>query len=121
MTLYINENTPNSMQLDRFYIQAEIDGQWHSVEPNHKTDKVTWKYKRSAIKAFIRTIAGKHSWFGTYPKLGVLFNVSIRLVDKETKEVLCNANLHNDKEYLYCPRYSITPIDPIAKEYYKSN
>ncbi len=114
-------NTPKSEKLNRFYIQSTSadNGRMYSIVPNKKTDKVSWKYKRSAIKAFIRAIACKHSWFG-YVDYTTLYDVTIQLVDKDTKEVLCKANLHNDKKYRYLPRYSITPIDRIAKEFYKS-
>ena len=112
-------NTPHSEKLNRFYIQStSVDnGRMYSVVPNKKSDKVSWKYKRSAIKAFIRTISN-NGWFGldfTKP-----YNVELQLVDKDTKEVLCKATLHNDEKYLYVPRYTIIPIDTIAKEYYKS-
>lgn len=114
-------NTPNSEKLDRFYIQSTDveNGRMYSIVPSKKTDKVSWKYKRSAIKSFIRSIACKHSWFG-YVDYSTLYNVTIQLVDKDTKEVLCKANLHNDEKHWHLPRYSITPIDPIAKEFYKS-
>ena len=114
-------NTPHSDKLDRFYIQStSVDnGRMYSVVPNNKSDKVSWKHKRSAIKAFIRAIACNHSWFG-YVDFTKPYNVELQLVDKDTKEVLCKATLHNDKKYLYIPRHSITPIDAIAKEYYKS-
>ena len=48
------------------------------------------------------------------------YNVELQLVDKDSKEVLCKATLHNDEKYQYLPHYSIIPIDTIAKEYYKS-
>ena len=56
-------NTPNSEKLDRFYIQSTDveNGRMYSIVPSKKTDKVSWKYKRSAIKSFIRSIACKHS------------------------------------------------------------
>lgn len=114
-------NTPHSDKLDRFYIQSTDtnNGRMYSVVPNKKNDKVSWKYKRSAIKAFIRAIACRHSWFGCID-YSEMYDVTIQLVDKESKEVLCKANIHNDDMYRYIPRYSITPIDPIAKEFYKS-
>ena len=114
-------NTPHSEKLDRFYIQSinVNNGRIYSVVPNKKSDKVSWKYKRSAIKAFIRAIACNHSWFG-YVDFTKPYNVELQLVNKDTKEVLCKATLHNDEKYLYVPRYSIIPIDTIAKEYYKS-
>ena len=114
-------NTPGSAELERFYIQSNYteSGCMYSVLPTNKRNKVTWKYKRSAIKAFVREIACRHSWFGNV-NYSSLYDIEIQLVDRETKEVLCKARLHNDEEYVYVPRYSITPIDPIAKEYYKS-
>ena len=117
---FFTTNTPHSDKLDRFYIQStSVDnGRMYSVVPNKKSDKVSWKYKRCAIKAFIRTICN-NGWFG-YVDFTNPYNVELQLVDKDTKEVLCKATLHNDKKYLYIPRHSITPIDAIAKEYYKS-
>lgn len=121
---FFTTNTPHSEKLNRFYIQStSVDnGRIYSVVPNKKSDKVSWKYKRSAIKAFIRTISN-NGWFGLdFTKLDFtnLFSIELQLVDKDTKEVLCKATLHNDEKYLYVPRHSITPIDAIAKEYYKS-
>lgn len=113
-------NTPNSDKLDRFYIQStSVDnGRMYSVVPNNKSDKVSWKHKRSAIKAFIRTICN-NGWFG-YVDFTKPYSIEVQLVDKDTKEVLCKARLHNDEKHWYVPRYSIIPIDTIAKEYYKS-
>lgn len=121
---FFTTNTPHSEKLNRFYIQStSVDnGRIYSVVPNKKSDKVSWKYKKSAIKAFIRTISN-NGWFGLdFTKLDFtnLFSIELQLVDKDTKEVLCKATLHNDEKYLYVPRHSITPIDAIAKEYYKS-
>ena len=122
---FFTMNTPHSDKLDRFYIQStSVDnGRMYSVVPNKKSDKVSWKYKRSAIKAFIRTICN-NGWFGyvDFTKLDYTkpYSIEVQLVDKNTKEILCKARLHNDEKYWYLPRYSITPIDAIAKEYYKS-
>ena len=122
---FFTTNTPHSDKLNRFYIQStSVDnGRMYSVVPNKKSDKVSWKYKRSAIKAFIRTICN-NGWFGyvDFTKLDFtnLFSIEVQLIDKNTKEVLCKAILHNDEKHWYLPRYSIIPIDPIAKEYYKS-
>lgn len=121
---FFTTNTPHSEKLNRFYIQStSVDnGRIYSVVPNKKSDKVSWKYKKSAIKAFIRTISN-NGWFGLdFTKLDFtnFFSIELQLVDKDTKEVLCKATLHNDEKYLYVPRHSITPIDAIAKEYYKS-
>lgn len=117
---FFTTNTPHSEKLDRFYIQLinVNNGRIYSVVPNKKSDKVSWKYKRSAIKAFIRAICN-NGWFG-YVDFTTPYNVELQLVDKDTKEVLCKATLHNDEKYLYIPRYTIIPIDTIAKEYYKS-
>ena len=117
---FLTTNTPHSDKLNRFYIQStSVDnGRMYSVLPDKKSDKVSWKYKRSAIKAFIRTICN-NGWFG-YVDFTNPYNVEVQLIDKDTKEILCKARLHNDEKYLYVPRYSITPIDTIAKEYYKS-
>ena len=117
---FFTTNTPHSDKLDRFYIQSVgIDnGRNYSILPDRKSDKVSWKYKRSAIKAFIRTICN-NGWFG-YVDYTKLYSIELQLVDKDTKEVLCKATLHNDEKYLYVPHYSIIPIDAIAKEYYKS-
>lgn len=117
---FFTMNTPHSDKLNRFYIQStSVDnGRMYSVLPNKKSDKVSWKYKRSAIKSFIRTICN-NGWFG-YVDYTKLYSIELQLVDKGTKEVLCKATLHNDEKYLYIPRHSITPIDAIAKEYYKS-
>lgn len=118
---FFTMNTPHSDKLNRFYIQTTSadNGRIYSVVPNNKSDKVSWKYKRSAIKAFIRAIACNHSWFG-YVDYTKPYNIELQLVDKDTKEVLCKARLHNDEKYQYLPHYSIIPIDTIAKEYYKS-
>lgn len=117
---FFTTNTPHSDKLDRFYIQpVGIDnGRNYSILPDRKSDKVSWKYKRSAIKSFIRTICN-NGWFG-YVDYTKLYSIELQLVDKDTKEVLCKARLHNDEKYRYLPRYSIIPIDAIAKEYYKS-
>ena len=117
---FFTTNTPHSEKLDRFYIQStSVDnGRMYSVVPNNKSDKVSWKHKRSAIKAFIRTICN-NGWFG-YVDFTNPYNVELQLIDKDTKEILCKATLHNDEKYLYVPRYTIIPIDTIAKEYYKS-
>ena len=117
---FFTMNTPHSDKLNRFYIQSVgIDnGRNYSVLPDRKSDKVSWKYKRSAIKSFIRTICN-NGWFG-YVDYTKLYSIELQLVDKDTKEVLCKATLHNDEKYRYLPRYSIIPIDTIAKEYYKS-
>ena len=117
---FFTMNTPHSDKLDRFYIQStSVDnGRMYSVLPNKKSDKVSWKYKRSAIKSFIRTICNNR-WFG-YVDFTNPYNVEVQLIDKDTKEILCKARLHNDEKHWYLPRYSITPIDTIAKEYYKS-
>ena len=122
---FFTTNTPHSDKLDRFYIQStSVDKvRMYSVVPNKKSDKVSWKYKRSAIKAFIRTICN-NGWFGyvDFTKLDYTkpYSIEVQLVDKNTKEILCKARLHNDEKHWYLPRYSIIPIDPIAKEYYKS-
>ena len=117
---FFTTNTPHSDKLDRFYIQSVgIDnGRNYSILPDRKSDKVSWKYKRSAIKSFIRTICN-NGWFG-YVDYTKPHNIELQLVDKDTKEVLCKVTLHNDEKYQYLPRYSIIPIDTIAKEYYKS-
>lgn len=117
---FFTTNTPHSEKLNRFYIQStSVDnGRMYSVVPNKKSDKVSWKYKRSAIKAFIRAISN-NGWFG-YVDFTKPYSIEVQLIDKDTKEVLCKATLHNDEKYLYVPRHSITPIDAIAKEYYKS-
>lgn len=118
---FFTTNTPHSEKLNRFYIQStSVDnGRMYSVVPNKKSDKVSWKYKRSAIKAFIRAIAYNHSWFG-YVDFTKPYNVELQLIDKDTKEVLCKARLYNNEKYRWLVRYSIIPIDAIAKEYYKS-
>ena len=121
---FFTTNTPHSDKLNRFYIQStSVDnGRMYSVVPNKKSDKVSWKYKRSAIKAFIRTISN-NGWFGLdFTKLDFtnLFSIEVQLIDKDTKEILCKARLHNDEKHWYLPHYSIIPIDAIAKEYYKS-
>lgn len=100
---------------DRFVIKCGDK----KIIKNKKADKVSWKYKKSAIKAFIRTIACRNGWYG-YVDYATLYDVEIMLVDSVTDEVLCKARLHNDEKYRYLPRYSITPIDEIAKEFYKS-
>ena len=55
---FFTMNTPHSDKLNRFYIQStSVDnGRMYSVLTKKKSDKVSWKYKRSAIKSFIRTI-----------------------------------------------------------------
>ena len=122
---FFTTNTPHSDKLNRFYIQStSVDnGRMYSVLPYKKSDKVSWKYKRSAIKAFIRTICN-NGWFGyvDFTKLDYTkpYSIEVQLVDKDTKEILCKARLHNDEKHWYVPRYSIIPIDTIAKEYYKS-
>lgn len=122
---FFTTNTPHSDKLNRFYIQStSVDnGHMYSVVPNKKSDKVSWKYKRSAIKAFIRTICN-NGWFGyvDFTKLDYTkpYSIEVQLIDKDTKEILCKARLHNDEKHWCLPRYSIIPIDAIAKEYYKS-
>ena len=121
---FFTTNTPHSDKLNRFYIQStSVDnGRMYSVLPNKKSDKVSWKYKRSAIKAFIRTICN-NEWFGiNFAKLDFtnLFSIEVQLIDKDTKEILCKARLYNNEKYRWLVRYSIIPIDTIAKEYYKS-
>ena len=122
---FFTTNTPHSDKLDRFYIQStSVDnGRMYSVLPNKKSDKVSWKYKRSAIKSCIRASCNK-GWFGyvDFTKLDYTkpYSIEVQLVDKDTKEILCKARLHNDEKHWYVPRYSIIPIDTIAKEYYNS-
>lgn len=116
---FFTMNTPHSDKLNRFYIQSinVNNGRIYSILPDRKSDKVSWKYKRSAIKSFIRTICN-NGWFG-YVDYTKLYSIELQLVDKDTKEILCKARLHNDGKYCYLPRYSIIPIDTITKEYYK--
>ena len=85
---FFTTNTSHSDKLDRFYIQSVgIDnGRNYSILPDRKSDKVSWKYKRSAIKAFIRTICNNR-WFG-YVDFTNPYNVEVQLIDKDTKEIL---------------------------------
>lgn len=106
----------------RYYISVELDGKTAKVvKSTNKRNKVEWSYKRNAIKGFIGGVIYKFGWLHDYVEIGKPFNANIFLVDNTTNAVICKAKIHNDEKYMYVPRYTITPIDPIAKEYYKTN